>query len=117
MRSRRFEVDRGNRKLLGVCAGISKFTGVDATFIRVAAVLLTFATLWTLLFYGLAALLAQPKRRVAYDIKADIETLRGGVRDDARSRMRDIDRRLAEVDHYVATSESRRLSREIDELR
>jgi hypothetical protein len=31
--------------------------------------------------------------------------------------MRDIDRRLAEVETYVTSTDSRRLSREIEELR
>ena len=117
MRGIKFEVDREHRKLFGVCAGISKLTGVDATFVRIAVVLLTVATWWTILFYGVAAWLGQSKRSVAYDIKADIEMLRGGARDTHQARMRDIDRRLAEVDDYVSSSESRRLSSEIDKLR
>ena len=117
MRGRKFELDRRNRKLLGVCAGISNLTGVDATFVRVGVVVLTILLPWTLLFYGLAGWLAQPSRTPGYDIKADIEMLRSGAREDHRSRMRDIDRRLAEVDTVLASSESRRLSRQIEELR
>ena len=37
----RFEVDREEGKLLGVCAGLAKATGVDATIVRVGFVLAT----------------------------------------------------------------------------
>ena len=39
MRGKRFEVDRENGKLAGVCAGIANRTGVDATIVRVGLVL------------------------------------------------------------------------------
>jgi phage shock protein C len=117
MRGRKFELDRGNRKLFGVCGGISNLTGVDATFVRVGVVVLTLALPWMILIYGIAAWFARPKRNVGYDIKADIAMLRSGARDDYRSRMRDIDMRLAALDPEVAAPQSRRLSREIDELR
>ena len=40
MRRRNFEVDRENGKMLGVCAGLANTTGIDATVIRIGAVLL-----------------------------------------------------------------------------
>lgn len=39
---RPFTLDRENRKLMGVCAGLSRTTGADATLIRLAAVLSLF---------------------------------------------------------------------------
>ena len=39
MRGKRFEVDRENGKLLGVCAGLANHTGIDATIFRVGSVL------------------------------------------------------------------------------
>ena len=38
VRGKRFEVDRANGKLLGVCAGIANHTGVDATMVRIGFV-------------------------------------------------------------------------------
>jgi len=40
--TRPFTLDRTNRKLMGVCAGISASTGADATLVRLAAVLSLF---------------------------------------------------------------------------
>ena len=34
-----FALDRSNRKLMGVCAGIARSTGTDPTLVRIAAVL------------------------------------------------------------------------------
>ena len=42
-----FGLDRGNGKLMGVCSGIAKYTGVDTTLIRIGflgAALLGFGT-------------------------------------------------------------------------
>ena len=37
-----FAIDRGNGKLMGVCAGIARATGADATLVRIAALLSLF---------------------------------------------------------------------------
>lgn len=39
--NRAFTLDRGNAKIMGVCAGLAERTGVDALVIRVGLVLLT----------------------------------------------------------------------------
>lgn len=55
----RFLVNRSDRKIMGVAAGLADYTGVDVTLIRlgfVAATLLTGPVM--LLFYVLAGLLA-----------------------------------------------------------
>ncbi len=49
--SRGFRLDKGRGKLMGVCAGISNYFGVDVTLVRVA-----FA-LGTLLGFGSAILI------------------------------------------------------------
>ena len=55
----RFLLDRPNGKLVGVCAGLSRTTGVDATLLRVATVLSLFVVgPLTILFYLVAALVA-----------------------------------------------------------
>jgi phage shock protein C len=35
----RFVLDRGNKKLLGVCAGLAAYSGFDTTLVRIAFVL------------------------------------------------------------------------------
>ena len=119
MRGKKFQLDRRNGKFMGVCAGLANYMGIDATVVRIAVVVLTLlgGFPWTLIAYGVAAWAAKPKRQTGYDIKSDIETLRSGSTYHYRSNMRDIDRRLAEVESYVTSSDSRRLSREIEELR
>jgi phage shock protein C len=112
---KRFYLDRQNKKLLGVSAGIADYTGVDATIVRVALVLLTIAGgfPWTIIAYLIAAAAAKP--RPIGDGRESIGKI-GGSTYDLRVDMRDIDRRIAEVDTYVAGSNSR-LAREIEELR
>lgn len=114
MTKRKFRLDRENGKLWGVCAGIARYMGWDATLVRVGAVLVTLigAFPWTLIAYGAAALIAKPKSRDEGD-----EAPRGRISTyDLKASMRDIDRRMAEVDHYV-TSTDGRLAREIESLR
>jgi phage shock protein C len=67
---------------------------------------------WTLIAYGLAAWLVQPKDE---GLAAEMGSGRTSVAE-MREPVRDIDRRLAEIDHYVASSNSR-LEREFEELR
>lgn len=112
MRGKRFEVDRENGKVAGVCAGIANMTGVDATIIRVGLVLVTIigAFPWTLILYGVAALIGQPRRQAAYTPVAS----RG--REDSRERMRSLDLRMQAIETYVTSSNSK-LAREIEELR
>jgi phage shock protein C len=113
---RKFTLDNANGKWMGVCAGIADLTGVDATFVRIGAVLLTLVGgfPWTVIAYVAAGFLARPKR----DRFDALEGSRAGrvSTHDLRARMRDIDRRMAEVDSYVAHSNVR-LAREIEELR
>ncbi len=116
MRGRKFQLDRRNGKLMGVCAGIGNYLGVDPTFVRVAAVVVTVlgAFPWTLVAYGITAW-AAGRKRAGNSIGEDVRPARMSTRE-YRSGMRDIDRRLAEVDSYVASSNVS-LAREIEELR
>jgi phage shock protein C len=111
IRSNRFEVDRANGKIAGVCAGIANRTGVDATLVRVAVVLVTImgAFPWTLIAYAIAAFVGQPgRRRPAY---APLPQ-----REESRERMRNLDLRMQAIETYVTSSNSQ-LAREIEELR
>jgi phage shock protein C len=110
MRGNRFEVDRENGKLAGVCAGIANRTGVDATIIRVGLVLITImgAFPWTLIAYGIAALIGRPRPHRVYAPIARSE--------ESRERMRSLDLRMQAIETYVTSSNSK-LAREIEELR
>ena len=111
-----FTLDKRNAKFWGVCSGIAKYFGVDPTFVRIGAVVVTLlgAFPWTLIAYGLAAWLAKPARALSYDGEA-IGSGRVSTKD-LRLNMRDIDRRMAEVEHYV-TSSNNSLANEIEKLR
>ena len=113
MTDKKFTLDRRNGKVMGVCAGLANYTGLDVTLVRVAAVVITVfgGFPWTLVAYGAAAWLAKSKHCGA----ATAPALRMSTRD-MQENMRDIDRRLAEVDSFVAVSNSR-LSQEIEQLR
>jgi phage shock protein C len=55
----RFLLNRGDAKLMGVAAGLSDYTGVDPTIVRLGLVALTLLTgPVTIFFYVLTGLLA-----------------------------------------------------------
>ena len=114
MAMKRFRLDRRNRKLAGVCAGIARHFGIDPTLVRVGVVAVTIlgAFPWTLLAYAAAILVARPSRD--WDDEEDYRS-RGSTKD-LRLNERDIDRRMAEVDAYVAGANGS-LAREIEKLR
>ena len=125
VRRTKFYLDKRNGKIMGVCSGIADYTGVDVTLVRVATVLLTiFATGGAgLVAYFVIGLVAHDKPREFQDTSAEDAKFWQGVRAkpsatvrDVRSRFRDIDRRLADVETHV-TSPNRRLADEIDSLR
>ncbi len=113
---KKFALNKADGKWMGVCAGISDYTGIDATIVRVALVLLTIvgAFPWTLIAYVAAGLVAKPKRRSLGNDAADGHRRLSTF--ELRNDMRDIDRRMAEVESYV-TQSNVRLAREIEELR
>jgi phage shock protein C len=78
---------------------------------------------WTLIAYWIVAAMAPRKPLSLYEQDRDQQKFWQGVRvnprrtaRDVRSRFRDIDRRLADVETYVTSSNSR-LAREIEQLR
>ncbi|MES1970922.1 MAG: envelope stress response membrane protein PspC [Pseudomonadota bacterium] len=120
----KFYLDKQNSKWLGVCSGIADYTGVDVTWVRVGAVLLTIAGgfPWTLIAYWLVAWMATAKPLGLYDTPEDAKFWQG-VRSnpkrstaEVRSKFRDIDRRLADIE-MMYTSRNSRLADEIDSLR
>jgi phage shock protein C len=123
-RRTKFYLDKQNKKWLGVCAGIADYTGLDVTLIRIAFVVLTIMTSGNVvLAYLIAAWLAPNKPYELAQQSPEEAKFWQGVRAsptrtvrDVRSRFRDIDRRLADVETYVTSSNSR-LAREIEQLR
>jgi len=118
-----FYVDKGNKKVSGVCAGIADYTGIDATIVRILMLVLVWATGGTaILGYFIAAHVAPEKPRGLYQDKADAKFWQG-VRanpsrstGEVRSKFRELDRRLADIElHY--TSRNQRLADEIESLR
>jgi phage shock protein C len=119
----KFYLDKQDAKWAGVCSGIADYTGVDVTLIRVAVVVLTLVTSgWVFLGYLAAAWLA-PTKPIGLYQDADDQKFWQGVRSntkrstaEVRSKFRDIDRRLADIEtHY--TSRNSQLANEIDALR
>ena len=115
--------DKQNSKLLGVCSGIADYTGVNALWVRLGALALTFMTGgMTIPAYFIAGILLNKKPQHLY---VDQEETRYWQRvrqspkrtaREIRGKFRDIDRRLAEVETYYVTSNPR-LSAEIERLR
>ena len=121
----KFYLDKQNAKWSGVCAGVADYTGMDVTLVRIGLVILTLlgGFPWTLIAYWITAWMAPRKPIELYEQDPDQTKFWQGVRAnprrtarDVRSRFRDIDRRLADVETYVTSSDSR-LAREIEQLR
>ena len=107
VRGRRFETDRSEGKILGVCAGIANQIGIDATIVRIGVVVLALAVSvpWMVVAY-----FGRPTRRAAHLPK------RMPAREESQERMRSLDLRMQAIETYVTSSNSR-LAREIEELR
>jgi len=120
----RFYRDKQNGKLMGVCAGIADYTGFDVALVRICFLAAVFMSGGSVLpFYFIAGWVAPVKPRSFEVADREEKQFWQGVRAsparaarDIRSRMRDIDRRLADIESYV-TTENRSLAREIEQLR
>ena len=120
----KFYLDKRHGKFLGVCSGIANYTGLDVTLIRIALVAGIVIGGGALIpVYFIANWIADDEpREIARDSK-DERKFWQGVRAspaqsarEIRSRLRDVDRRLADIEYFV-TSENRSLAREIEQLR
>jgi phage shock protein C len=115
--------DSFNRKIMGVCAGIADYTGVNALWVRLSALGLLLMTMgWIIPIYFITGLLLNKKPPHLY-VDREEQQYWQGVRQspkrtarEIRSRMRDIDRRLADVETYYV-SNNPRLTAEIERLR
>ena len=120
----KFYLDKKHGKVMGVCAGLADYTGFDVTLVRILFVLGVFMGGGALIpVYFIAGFIAQDKPRELQDSDPEEKKFWQGVRTspsrtarDIKSRFRDMDRRLAQIEHYV-TTENRTLAREIEQLR
>jgi phage shock protein C len=123
-RHTKFYRDKMNAKWFGVCSGVADYTGIDSTIVRVGMIILTFLSGGlTIPAYFATAWLAPRKPLELYARNKEDAKFWQGVRasprrtvKDVRSKFRDLDRRLAGVETYVTTTNSR-LSQEIERLR
>ena len=119
----RFYRDKRNGKLFGICAGIADYTGFDVSLVRVCFLAAMFMSGGGVVpFYFIAAMVTPTKPRSLERVDREETQFWQGVRAsparaarDIRSRLKDIDRRLADIESYV-TTENRTLAREIEAL-
>ena len=120
----RFYRNKREGKINGICAGIADYTGLDVTLVRIGLILAIVLGAGALLpVYFIAGWIADDQPREIATEDKDERRFWQGVRAspgqsarDIRGRMREIDRRLAEIEQYV-TTENRSLAREIEQLR
>lgn len=112
-----------HRKLAGVCAGIADYTGIDRLWVRLGTVLLAFfsgpLTISAYILLGLFLPKKPPHlyidpEQAQYWQRVRQNPARSGR--EIRSHMRDIDRRLAEVERFYVDGNTR-LAAEIEQLR
>ncbi len=119
----RFYRDKQNAKLMGICAGIADYTGVNSIWVRLGFLGLVIMTGGSILpFYFIAGLHADKKPAQLY-VDRQEQQFWQGVRQsptrtarEVKSHLREIDRRLAEVETFYVSSNPR-LSAEIEQLR
>ncbi len=115
--------DKQNAKLMGVCSGIADYTGVNAFWVRLGALfMLPLTSGFVIPAYFITGMLLNKKPPHLY-VDQEEQQYWQRVRQspkrtarEIRARMRDVDRRLAEVETYYVTSNPR-LSSEIERLR
>ena len=120
----RFYRDKRGGKINGMCAGIADYTGVDVTLVRWMMVFAFFFSGGSIIpLYFVAGWISPDRPRELDRDDVDQRQFWQGVRaSPARSAraiassFRDIDRRLADIEHYV-TTENRSLANEIEQLR
>jgi phage shock protein C len=120
----RFYRDTQDGKVFGICAGIADYTGFDINLVRISMVAAIFLSGGSIIPFYIVAALVTPKKPKEFALSdPEQQQFWQGVRAspartarDIRSRLRDIDRRLADIESYV-TTENRSLANEIEQLR
>ena len=119
-----YYLNKQDAKWKGVCAGLADYTGIETLFVRIGLVILTLAGGFpsTLLAHPLVAWMA-PKKPIGLYNSEDDQKFWQGVRTnpkrstaEVRSKLRDVDRRLADMETHF-TSRNTQLASEIDALR
>jgi phage shock protein C len=116
--------DKLHGKVTGVLAGIADYTGMSRKVVRWIFIILTLITgPWTVLAYLVTTWLAPVKPIELYERNPEEKKFWQNVRSnprrmarDVRSKFRELDRRLADMETYV-TSSNNSLAREIERLR
>ena len=121
----KFYLDKRHGKMMGVCAGLADYVGLDVTLVRILFVLAVICGGAGVLIpaYFITGWIAEDQPRELEASTPEETKFWQGVHQspsrtarDIKSRFRDIDRRLAQIEHYV-TIENRSLAREIEQLR
>ena len=118
--------DKTNAKIGGVCSGIADYTGVSVFWVRLAFCFSLFIPAingMLLIAYFLMMFLLNKKPAHLYSVDPKETQYWQGVRQnpkrtarEIRARMKDVDRRLAEVESFYVNSNPI-LTREIEQLR
>ena len=120
----RFYRDKRRGKVNGICAGIADYTGFDVNIVRISMVAALFLSSGSILpIYLIAGWITPPKPTEfdSYDPEErhfwqEVRASPNRAARDIRSRFRDMDRRLADIESYV-TTQNRSLANEIEQLR
>ncbi len=120
----RFYRNKRKGKLMGICAGIADYTGFDVSMVRIAFVAAIFLSSGSILpVYFVAGWITPNKPRELESTDREEREFWQSVRRsptrtarEIRLRLKDIYRRLGDVENYV-TTENRSLAREIEQLR
>ena len=116
--------DKQNGKVAGVCAGIADYTGINALWVRLGFFISLFTPLSAITVPGyiIGWLFLNRKPEHLYEDKQEQKYWQGVRQNprrtvrEVRARFRDVDRRLASVEHYYVSSNPR-LADEIERLR
>lgn len=115
--------DKLNGKLMGVCAGIADYTGVNVLWVRLMMIALVFAGVGIAIpAYFIAGILLSSKPPHMYGAPEEnkywqrVRQSPQRTAREIRAHMKDIDKRLADVETFYVSANPR-LSQEIEQLR
>ena len=126
--SKRYSLNRRDKKLAGVCSTIGEVFNIDPTFIRIGFIAAAVLISWKLALIAYVAvgiyLAVQRNRAVRassrrgmsdFDRMEDVGSVRPSVKA-MREDLDETDRRLMAIDHHINTQNDE-LAREIEALR
>ena len=120
----KFYRDKRNGKINGLCAGIADYTGFDVSLVRLFMLAALFLSGGSIIpFYFVAGWITpdMPSQLAVEDAQhqqfwQQVRRSPARTARDIRLKMKEIDRRLADIESYV-TTENRTLAKEIEQLR